>query len=182
MKSFLIIFAAILAGLGALLYAPDDKSVENFIGEAALPAGSLVERKSREIPLGAREYKNEHYGFSVLYPDILSMKEIDEGGGAATIIFQNVEKGLGFQIFIVPYVEKQVSEERFLKDVPSGVRKESKDFQIDGALATGFYSNNAFLGETREVWFIHGSFLYEVTAHRSMETLFAEIIATWKFL
>ena len=182
MKFFLMVVVVILAGLGVWWYAPTDKPFENFIGEDPLPVVSLVEPKPREVPPGAHEYTNKSYGFSTLYPDIFSVRTINEGSGAVTIAFENKEKALGLQVFIVPYGEAQVSEERFLKDVPSGIRNDPKDFYIDGVLATGFYSSNAFLGETMEVWFIHKGLLYEVTAHRSMETLLSEILNTWQFI
>lgn len=138
--------------------------------------------QARFVPYGLREYRNTAYRFSFLYPQGLEVKEYPEKGNAITITFQNVKKQEGFQIFIVPYTEPQVSEERFKMDLSSGVRVGVTDMTIDGATAAAFYSENATLGETREVWFIHGGFLFEVTTLKSSDMWLSTILQTWEFL
>ena len=138
--------------------------------------------EARQVPEGWKEYRNITYRFSLLYPEWLAVNEYPEGGGATTITFQNVERGEGFQLFILPYSSRQVSEERFKKDVPSGVRLGLTDTSVDGATGAAFYSESATLGETREVWFIHGGFLFEATVLKPLEGWFDGIIQTWEFL
>jgi hypothetical protein len=38
------------------------------------------------------------------------------------------------------------------------------------------------IGDTREVWFIRGGFLYEVATYKELEPWLTEIMSTWKFL
>ena len=146
------------------------------------PDKVAAEEPERRPPDGSREYRNEHYGFSLFYPEGTAVKEFDEGGGASTIVFENAEKAQGFQIFMVPYGESQVSEERFLTDVPSGVRQNPRDFYIDGAVAASFYSKNIGLGDTWEIWFIHTGFLYEVTTLKNLDAWLGDIMKSWKFI
>ena len=40
----------------------------------------------------------------------------------------------------------------------------------------------ATMGDTREVWFIHGGFLYEVVTYKELDDWFAGIMRTWKFI
>jgi len=127
------------------------------------------------------EYKNTTRQFSILYPEDLSFKEYDEGGGTYTIVFEDEAGEKGFQIFFTPYSEPQVSPERFLLDVPSGVRKDVLNLEVDGVLGTSFSSTNASLGETWEVWFIHDGYLFELTTLKPLENLLDEIVQTWKF-
>src|SRR3989344_8933250 len=47
-------------------------------------------------------YHSTHYGFSLQYPSDLAIATFDEGNGASTITFQNIEKVQGFQIYIAP--------------------------------------------------------------------------------
>ena len=136
----------------------------------------------RIAPAGMREYKSAAYHFSLFYPQELAVEERQEGGGAATITFQNVEKAEGFQIFIVPYAEAQVSEKRFRQDVPSGVRESLTNITVDGATGAAFYSTNSELGATREVWVVRGGFLYEVTTLKPLDIWLGEIIKTWRFI
>lgn len=138
--------------------------------------------QARVVPDGWREYRNTAYRFSLLYPQELEVKEYPEGGNALTITFQNIKKQEGFQLFIVPYQEPQVSEERFKQDLPSGVRIKMIDMTVDGATGAAFYSTNVMLGETREIWFIRGGYLFEVTTLKSLDTWLDGILQTWKFL
>ena len=142
-----------------------------------------VEKEEQEIiPAGYKKYQSAKYGFSILYPEILAQKEIDEGGNASTITFQNPAEGKGFQIFVVPYGASQVTEAQFKKDAPSGVREGLQNIVIDGATGASFYSKNSALGETAELWFIHGGYLYEVTTLKPLAPWLSEIMQTWKFI
>ena len=133
------------------------------------------------IPTGYMKYASEEYGFSLYHPGELSVHGYDEGGGAATIIFQDIKTVQGFQVFIVPYGEKQVTEERFVIDQPSGVFQEPQQIFIDGVSAIHFYGRNALLGTTSEVWFTHDGYLFEVTAPRALDAWLATVMQTWQF-
>ena len=117
----------------------------------------------------------------MFYPDDLQVREHGEGRGT-TIAFENIKTGRGFQIFVVPYKGDQISTERLKMDVPSGVIKDQTDILIDGTAATMFYSQNAAMGDTREVWFIKYGFLYEVTTYKEFDAWISSIMQTWQFL
>jgi len=105
----------------------------------------------RTPPLGFKEYRHLTYHFSLFYPDNLSVKEYKEEGTAMTVIFQDAEGDRSFQIFIVPYGESQITEQRFKMDVPSGVKQEPVDVMINGIRGTMFWSENAVMGPTRSL-------------------------------
>ena len=142
---------------------------------------ALFNNEDRKPPVGWLHYKNTNYYISIFYPDYLKASQRSEGEGTMSVTFQNPTLGKGFQIFVVPYYEKQISEERFKKDVPTGVRIDPKDIQVDGERAVAFYSKDLSLGETYEVWFIKNGFLYEVTTLKSLDTWLPDIISSWKF-
>lgn len=148
----------------------------------SVPIAAAQQHEGRTIPAGWREYRSATYRFSLLYLQELAMNEHVEEGGAMTITFQNPDKGEGFQIFIVPYNESQVSPARFKMDIPSGVRTDMTDVTIDGAVGAAFYSTHALLGDTREVWFIKGGYLYEVTTLKPLEAELVPILQTWQFI
>jgi hypothetical protein len=52
---------------------------------------------------------------------------------------------------------------------------------IDGVPATMFYGSNSVMGDTREIWFIHDGFLYEVTTYKQLDSWLAPIMQTWHF-
>lgn len=136
----------------------------------------------REAPPGALEYRSERYRFALFYPGSFSVKEFDEGGGAMTVTFEHAEAGAGFQVFVVPYGAPQVTPERFALDAPTGVFKEPQTITIDGALGTFFYGAHPTLGETREAWFIHAGYLFEVSAPKAFDVHLGETMRTWQFI
>ena len=75
-----------------------------------------------------------------------------------------------------------VAAEQFKTDDPSGVMKDAQDITIDGTPAKSFFGYNDQMGDTREVWFIHGGYLYEVTTYKPLDTWLTPILQTWKFL
>jgi hypothetical protein len=132
-------------------------------------------------PEGFLAFKSQQYGFTLYYPPTLQVKEYAEAGGAHTASFEEPGGAKGFQIFVTPYSGDQITQERFHGDVPSGVMKEPTDIYIDGARATMFFSTNALMGDTREVWFIRNGYLYEVTTYKELDSWLAEILKTWKW-
>ena len=166
----------------AILYFLFFKSESAIVpSEENIIANFSKNTESRQVRDGWREYKSVAYRFSLLYPENLEINEHKEGGNAITITFQDAKKGEGFQIFILPYGENQVSGERFKQDIPTGVRKDMSDIIIDGATGAAFYSRDAILGETREIWFIRSGLLYEVTTLAELDTWLSEIMKTWRF-
>jgi hypothetical protein len=148
----------------------------NLVGEI-FPKGDLG-----SVLKGKSEYKNNRYGFSLVYPNEMKVSEYDEGSSAMTIAFENKIDKKGFQIFIVPYLEKQVGVERIKKDIPSGIQNDLKNFTVGGVVGASFYSVIPAIGDTFEVWFLKNGFLYEVTVPKSLESFLVEILSSWKFL
>src|SRR3990167_8204177 len=130
--SSIIVVALLLVAGGWWFFHPSAKvpMVDNVLATQGFDVPTSADTSAIAAePLGAHrvptaglsEYYSARYRFSLFYPEKLEVKEYDEGGGASTITFQNVAAAQGFQIFVVPYHDPQVSEERFHTDVPSGV-------------------------------------------------------------
>lgn len=130
---------------------------------------------------GWRMYTSRPYHFSVSFPDTLKPQEYAEAQGALTLTVQD-DADHAFQVYVTPYSGDQITKERFRMDEPSGVMQEPQDVVIDGVRATMFFSKNASMGETREVWFIRGGHLYEVVTYKELDGWLSEIMSTWKFL
>lgn len=139
-------------------------------------------KQSRTPPEGYKEYRSEFYRFQLLYPSSLLLREYEENGSARTITFRDPENGYQFQIFVTPYGLEQISQDRLKKDIPSGVIIDQQQFTLDGVPAIAFFSTDATLGETREVWFIARGFLYEVTTYKQLDQWLSNILSSWQFL
>jgi hypothetical protein len=103
-------------------------------------------------------------------------------GNTSTITFEDQKGDKGFQVFVVPYSDATVSAERFAMDVPSGVMLDAQEVTVDGARGSAFFSQNLIMGETREVWFIHDGFLYEISTYKDLDLWLASIMKTWEFI
>ena len=110
---------------------------------------------------------NGAFHFSVSYPLNLAVREYQEEGGAITVTFQDIPTDQKFQVYVTPYRSS---------------RQDPIDVTIDGIKATSFYSHNDILDDTREIWFIHGGYLYEVTSYKELSTWLDKIMQSWKLL
>lgn len=164
---------------------PKDLDLYN-LASSSLPrstgVAAAIAKKKDYIPDGYIKYKNDKYNFYFYHSKESVVKEYDQGQGAMIITLENEKKVRGMQIFIVPYWDKEISQDRFLKDVPSGVRTNVKPTELDGVEAVTFNSVDGDLGATREVWTIRGGYLYEITTFQGVGDWFVPIMQTWRFI
>ena len=127
-------------------------------------------------------YTNEQYGFSFSYPKGLVYKEFDEGAGAQTIVFQKPNDiKTGFQIYVTPYAEKTITGERILYDASGAVSDLKEEYLRDDFIVATFESDAPIFGKTREIWFLHGGYLFEVTTYAELDEWLRGIVKTVKF-
>jgi len=194
LKASIAIIALFIGGGFYLFSHPSDSKTifESQTEKLSLTASSIpatpdvakVIAETEAPPSGYVEYRNEKYGFYYYHSPEAKITEYNEGGGAMTITQENLSKMRGMQIFIVPYDGKIITDERFLRDAPSGVRYniESTNIGYIDVPAVTFNSYDQFLGDTREVWFIHNGYLYEVTTFKGFGDWFSGIMKTWRFI
>jgi len=157
----------------------------NNLASSSLPATPDFANKiaiKGDPPSDYIKYVNEKYSFYFYHSTMAKVTEYDQGQGAMIVTLENVKKVRGMQIFIVPYWEKTISEARFKKDIPSGIRTNVESTLVDGVEAVTFNSVDENLGATREVWFIRGGYLYEVTTFQGVGEWFIPKMQTWGFL
>lgn len=177
-----------LLGVGLLMYfkvPPFVLSAWNQEPEQKVEIDSAYTKTEGEaelaIPEGSKLYRNEKYNFKFIIPEDLSVQETEENG-TFTAVFMNPDNTLGFQIFITPYAGWFVTEDRIKMDIPSGKVENQVEVLVDGTKGTIFFSEHAGIGETREVWFLHGDYLYEVTTPKLLDEWLSHIMTTWRFL
>ncbi len=164
---------------------PDTKAVNSEVTDTPPEVPKAIAESTPKTEVATtemRSYKNSTHHFSLLYPKNLSVREYDEGGGSLTVTFTDTATGESFQIYVTPYSQKQITKDQFLTDEPSGVYEKPTDVLVDGTRATMFYSKNAIMGDVREVWFIRGGYLYEVTTYKELDEWLGHIMQTWKFI
>lgn len=184
---FSIVFSAFLLGaaLGALsmvvFFRPSASSVPDAMNDGNA-IDRLREGVSQPVDLTSARYTNTTYGFSLLYPIDLVKKEFNEGSGAMTVVFQKPNEQQGFQIFIVPYTEKQIQQSRIKEDLHGAPMNNVTTIVLPGNIqAVHFESEAPIIGASTEVWFIHNGYLFEVTAYHALDSWLASILATLQF-
>lgn len=86
-----------------------------------------------------------------------------------------------FQISFYPHDEPAITTERIKLDVPDIVIKNIQYATLDGAEALVFNSSESTIGETYEVWFVHGGYLYQAMTYADKENELNSVLNTWKF-
>ena len=132
-------------------------------------------------PPNTKKYESTLYHISLFYPDDLDASEKPLKSNSMIIAFKGTAAKSGFQIFVTPYNEPKISQKRFLQDEPSGVMNNPANITINGVSATEFYSTNDAMGATREIWFLRGGWLYEITAPQSLDSWLLQIMETLRF-
>jgi hypothetical protein len=127
-------------------------------------------------------YSDPNFKFALSYPKDLEVHVYDEDDGSRTVTFEGASPGEGFQVYVTPYAETAITDAQFKKDDPSGVMQDSQDVSIGGVPAKVFTGHNDEMGDTREVWFIHNGYLYEVTTYKALDSWLTNIMESWKFL
>ena len=138
--------------------------------------------ETTQVTADMRGYQNSKFKFGLLYPQNMSVHEYTERDGAMSVTFNNDATNESFQIYVTPFSGTQITTERFRLDEPSGVYLQPTDILVDNTRATMFFSRNTIMGDTREVWFIHDGFLYEVTTYKELDAWLGGLMKTWKFL
>jgi hypothetical protein len=174
---------SVLLGAGAVWFAFHSYS---STVEMRQSVESLVASTS-PVTFGAFAYThtNTEHHFSFKYPDGYTVRELTADGGD-TILVEDDATHKGIQIYMTAYAggDTTITPERVRSEVPGMTVSNSQPLNIGAGNGTGlaFESNNpAFGGASREVWFIFGDTLYQISAYPEYDALLRALFATWTF-
>jgi len=178
--------AVLIAGAVFIIWPKVKKSVSND----ADTASDWLGRNSPEINVsdkvsGAeaqfKTFVHPVRGFSFDYPaDWSADAFLQDTEEAVMVGGQNQETGIA--IFIYPFDETgAITKKRILKDVPDIKIQNETALKISGIDALGFDSNEREFGPTKEVWFVHSGFLYQIAASAGSGEVLYMIVESWKF-
>ena len=167
----------------SLMNGSDSAGESGAVADATMPPA--IAESTPQTPRVTENmfgYSNKDFHFGLVFPQNLKAKEYQEATGALTVTFQDPQTTEGFQVGVGRFDGTTIDTERFRLEEPSGVMKKPKEVMIAGARGTMFYGHNPTVGDTSEVWFIHGGYLYEVMTYKELDTWLAAIMSTWKFI
>jgi len=161
-----------------------DEDYEQDIITGSENTDSLAPTDIQDIQKGWLEFESNKFGFSLKYPSYFQVGQFSEGE-SEVYLFQRAEKAQGIQIYITPLDETfDMTKARILKDIPDMDVREEQVVDLGEVSGKGlaFLSDNeAFGGNSREVWFVYKNNLYQISTYASLDTLLREVLNTWQF-
>ena len=135
-------------------------------------------------------YAHPELPFAFAYPKDLTPSTFVDGE-AEIILLKGKEPEREVQIVIRAFDEPfdpaqgkpgPLTVERIRRDVPEMVIEEPQNVLIGSAQipALLFWSESGSAGRTREVWFVQGGYLYQITGSAEMDETFAKMMETWR--
>jgi hypothetical protein len=129
-------------------------------------------------------YAHPRLPFSFVYPKGLRVSSFVEVNGSEVLVFEGDGKRTGFQISVFAYDESgPLTPKRIHRDLPSIIIQEPQTALIGEPQTSAliFWSHDAVVGRTREVWFIHGGMLYQVSSYAEFDPMLVRVMGTWRF-
>lgn len=141
----------------------------------------------KEVSSELNSFYHKVYQFSFDYPKTFLVSNFLEGDGEQ-IIFNNKNKDW-FQVYITPWDDGEaLTVQKIKKDIPGIKIIDPKEVVLGpdqkngiGEHALIFFSEDGGVGDTREVWFVHGSSLYQISTHKSFDLEIGKILSTLVF-
>jgi|SRR3989344_5979613 len=194
--AIIVVLIAVAAGAYLLFSRGNLKSLNLEMFKLGNPTGNTNEspKPSEEASANLTEtYTSPDYGFSFKYPKGFNATELDDDSGHTVLVQPSasdqksyeVEPRKEFQIYITPFDEAEpLTGARILQDLPPSEVIDPKDVLIGEGKAINaviFLSTNSSFGKTREIWFIHGENLYQITTYDGQDNFIGPILETFKF-
>jgi len=183
-RFFAGLFIGAVAGALLVVFVVPQTHMSGFVNRTSGPLVGREEGVTRSAQEGKLRYTHPKHHFSLEFPQELAIGRFTEGLDSETVVFQKPGEESSFQIFVTPYKQTEITEERLQKDLQGSTFEEPVEVMIgarEDVRAVIFFSEHPTLGRLREVWFIHDGFLYEVAARAELDLWLAEILKTWTF-
>jgi hypothetical protein len=130
-----------------------------------------------------RTYTNSAFDFSLNYPSDLLVPEYDEGGGTKSIVFQEPNALIGFEMFITPDpADDPLTLADIELDFPTLDMEGTESLTVGtGTPAVAFASKVPDFGPTADLWFTHDGYLFEIVTYLTLGAWLAQIVDTIRF-
>ena len=129
-------------------------------------------------------YKNAKYRFSFKYPSDYAVTILpDEGTGGDIVLIQKKDGKSGVQIAVSPFDEPNAVLTPNRVEQEAGITVESPQDVLIGAHGKGlaFIGRGTDFGTSREVWFVFGTTLYQMSTYIELDELLKNVLGTWQF-
>ncbi len=162
-------------------------------GERAGAAANSVPAKSGAKPEAIAEipgyqytetYISADYGFAFKHPPSFTVTEMPAENGLV-ILVENIKEQIGVQILITPFdgQDQDLTKADIAAEIPDLKISDEQEVLIgSGRKGLAFMSDNpAFGGQSREVWFVYGGRLYQISTYAELDRFLKGLFGTWEF-
>ena len=168
-------------------FGKESQNTQNTQETGVVVVNDVVPGEVKKLDEENNTFIHKGYGFSLNFPINMTASNFKEGDGEQ-IIFQG-DNGDWFQMYVSPWDEDEdISVARIKQDLPELVISNPQRVVLGPKQAEGigpnaliFYSQDSGLGETREIWFIYESNLYQVTTYKRLDAMVGKILSTLEF-
>ena len=183
----IIITIIILGALAGGAYYFCDNLLKPAVTQSANTGSGATAEAIAEIK--SYQYTETHaqpaYNFSFKYPKEFMVSEVPDANGGDAILVQNTATNIGVQILVTPFEGQDinVTEAVIRGDIPDMQMSEAQEILIgDTRKGLAFVSDNeSFGGKSREVWFVYGGNLYQISTYYELDGFLKGLFGTWEF-
>ena len=170
------------------LIANDAGSADGALSEpgAVIKSGAAPEAIAEISKYQYTEtYLQPDYNFSFKYPKDFMVSQMPDGSGGEVVLVQNILKNIGIQILITENDEpdSDITEAVINESITDLKISEPQEVLIGlNRKGLAFKSDNsAFGGASREVWFIYGGNIYQISTYAEFDGFLQGLFGTWEF-
>lgn len=178
---YLALFIITITGAAMLFIASNHKKE---IVPQPTPASQEKHTISIVPPL-TKKYTNAKFHFSVMMPEDFEAQELvaDENGTVSVMLQDSLGTGIQILVSPQPSSQKTLSADDIRSSIPDMTVSEDQPVEIGNDYrGVAFRSNNeAFGGNSRDVWFIFKGNLYQISTYARLDPLLKSMFGTWQF-
>ncbi len=123
--------------------------------------------------------------FSFMYPKGFTVTKAPSDVGETLVVQNTTNKSVGVQILITPFSgnDIDITADMIHDSLPDLAISQPQPIDIGPSRkGLAFISDNpAYNGSSREVWFVFGGHLYQISTYSYLDPVLKSIFATWKF-
>jgi hypothetical protein len=158
------------------------------VDEEHISVPGVAEVEVKQVDQNRNRFYHPEHRFSLVYLSDMKVTNFFEGFGEQ-ILFQDESGDRWFQIYITSWDEgNNLSVDRILQDLPDLVIDEPQTAILGPKREAGvginvliFFGYEEGIGDTREVWFVRGGNLYQITTYKRLDSMLVQILSTLEF-
>ena len=174
-----LVLLVLIGGVALFMYKgelgggpSDEETAAELSGGTFTPAGPGKER-----------YTSSQFNFNMEVPEGYTITSLEDGEGRSLLVRPD-DGGEDFQITVTPFDEEgPLTPERVSQDLPDMAIRDPQQVVIASGAVTAliFKTDSDVYKESREVWFVTGGNLYQLSAPVNSDPVIGPMLESMRF-